>query len=67
MRQWVQCNFNQTTKNSIYENVSKNSVYDTAAILSRGKWVNQVIFGSDCRLLYADATIWTSDGLVFVA
>ena len=35
----LQSNFNQNTKLFIHENASENIDYETAAILSRGRWV----------------------------
>ena len=39
-RNKLQWNFIKNTKLFIHENASENIVYEKAAILSRGKWVN---------------------------
>ena len=36
----LQWNFNQNTKLFIYKNTPENIIWEMAAILSRGKWVN---------------------------
>ena len=41
LRNKLRWNFNQTTKLFIHENASENIVCEKAAILSRGKWVNE--------------------------
>ena len=40
--QWI---FNQNLINFIHENASENIVCEMAAILSRGRWVNKILYG----------------------
>ena len=45
-----QWNFSQNTKFFIHENASENIICETAAILSRGRWVNDIDISKDTQM-----------------